>query len=210
MKILAISDNVLPQLESADNLRRRFGDVEVILSCGDLPAPYIEFISSTLNLPVLYVKGNHDISYEADRPGGDNLHRRVMKFHGLTFAGLEGSPKYNSEPLQYYEMTMLRWVLDLAPRLLMYRLRHGVGIDIMVTHAPPRGIHDKPDRAHLGFRSYNVLMNLYRPRYLLHGHVDTWDNRQTTETTYKDTQVININPMKVLTVEGRPTRSGLK
>ena len=209
MKILAISDIVLPQLESADNLRKRFSDIEMILSCGDLPAPYIEFIGSTLNVPLLFVKGNHDINYEQDSPGGDNLHRRLIKFHGLTFAGLEGSPKYNSEPLQYTESTMLWWVLNLAPRLWLYRQRHGVGIDVMVTHAPPRGIHDKPDRAHLGFRSFNVLLNLCRPRYLLHGHVDTWDNRRDTETLVRDTQVININPMKVLTLEGRPNRNGL-
>src|SRR5260221_1284696 len=207
MKILAISDIVLPQLENASNLRKRYSDVEALISCGDLRAPYIEFISSTLNIPLLFVKGNHDINYEPDSHGGDNLHRRVVNFHGLTFAGLEGSPQYNSEPLQYTETTMTRWVLDLAPRLLTYRLTHsGVGIDVMVTHAPPRGIHDKPDRAHLGFRSFRLLLNMYRPRYLLHGHVDTWDNRRETETMFAGTEIININPVKVLTLERRPTR----
>jgi len=38
----------------------RFGDVELVLSCGDLPYYYLEYIVSMLNVPLLYVHGNHD------------------------------------------------------------------------------------------------------------------------------------------------------
>src|SRR5215470_17455495 len=103
MKILAISDNVLPQLEDPGYIRRTYGDVETIISCGDMPAPYIELIGSTLNVPVFFVRGNHDTQYTADHPGGDNLHLRFTHFKGLTFAGIEGSPRYNQAPIQYTE-----------------------------------------------------------------------------------------------------------
>jgi len=201
MKVLAISDNLLPQLQDTKFLRREYSDVEAIISCGDMPAAYLEFIVTTLNVPLLYVRGNHDLEYKADYPGGDNLHGKVMRYKGLTFAGLEGSPRYNNEPIQYSESQMRWMVLGLAPALLWYWLRFRHGIDVMITHASPRDIHDLPDRTHRGFRSLRLLMNLYKPRYLLHGHVDTWDRRRPTVTQYAGTEVINVNPMKVLTLE---------
>src|SRR5438128_593661 len=145
MKVLAISDNVLPQLENTEHLRQTYGDIDALISCGDLPAPYLELIGSTLNVPLLFVKGNHDTNYTPDRPGGDNLQGRVIRFKGLTFAGLEGSPRYNQEPVQYTELEMFWKVLRLAPGMLWRRLRNGYGVDVMVTHSPPRDIHDLPD-----------------------------------------------------------------
>ena len=201
MKILAVSDIVLPQMENLDNLRRSYGECEALISCGDLPAPYVDVIGSTLNLPLFFVKGNHDVQYELGKPGGENLNGRVIRYRGWTFAGLEGSPRYNSEPLQYSETEMFMMMLGLAPSMLIRRLRKGYGVDLMITHAPPRNIHDRADRAHRGFRSYRLLIQLFRPRYLLHGHVDKWDNRRPTETLFAGTRVININPVKLLTLE---------
>ncbi|SRR5260221_3420663 len=203
MKVLAISDNVLPPLENQDNLRRQYGDVELIISCGDMPAPYLDLISSTLNVPLFFVRGNHDTQYEPGRPGGDNLHQRLLNYRGLSFAGLEGSPDYNGEPVQYSEFAMYSMVLKFAPIPVLRRLRFGYGVDVMVTHAPPRDIHDLMDRAHRGFRSFRLMIRLYHPRYMLHGHVDTWDNRRPTVTQFAGTEIININPVKVLKLEGR-------
>src|SRR5215813_8554090 len=145
MKVLAVSDNVLPKLESQDYLRRTYGDAEVVVSAGDMPAPYIELVATTLNLPLLYVKGNHDTQYEPGTPGGDDLNGRILNFRGLTFAGLEGSPLYNGEPLHYTEFEMFMHILHLMPGMLLRRLMYGYGVDVLVTHAPPRGIHDMQD-----------------------------------------------------------------
>lgn len=203
MKVLAISDNVLPPLENQDNLRRQYSDTDLIISCGDMPAPYLDLISSTLSLPLFFVRGNHDARYEPGYPGGDDLHLKLITYQGVSFAGLEGCLNYNDEPVQYTELAMFIMVLKLAPIMVLRRLRFGNGIDVMVTHAPPRGIHDLKDRAHRGFRSFRLMLNLYRPRYMLHGHVDTWDNRRPTVTKSGATEVININPVKVLTFERR-------
>jgi Icc-related predicted phosphoesterase len=76
----------------------------------------------------------------------------------------------------------------------------GAGVDVMVTHASPYGIHDRKDRPHVGFQAFLLLMRWYRPRFLVHGHVDVWDRRDPTCTTYSSTQVININPVRLLSV----------
>lgn len=201
MKILAVSDVELPQMSDPDYLRREYADVELIVSCGDMPIHYLDLIQSVLNLPLFFVRGNHDTEYAPPNPGGDDLHRRFVRYKGILFAGLEGSMIYNRGAVQYNETEMFYMVLRMMPRMLFNRARHGSGVDVMVVHSPPRGIHDIPDdRAHRGFRSFLWLMRWARPQYLIHGHVDTWDRRKTWETRYAQTQVININPVMVLDV----------
>ena len=55
---LAVSDEIDQRIYSA-TLRQRMPDVEVVFSCGDLPARYLEFIVDALDKPVYYVLGNH-------------------------------------------------------------------------------------------------------------------------------------------------------
>jgi Icc-related predicted phosphoesterase len=201
MKILAISDNVLPQMEDPAFLSRQYAGVNAIISCGDLPAPYLDLITSTLNAPLFFVRGNHDTQYAPSEPGGLDLHLTITRYNGFSFAGFEGAPLYNHEPMQYSETQMMSMVLSKSVPMLLYRLTHGTGIDVMVSHSPPRDIHDQPDRTHRGFRAFRLAIALFRPRYWLHGHVDTWDNRKPTVTQVLQTTVININPVKALTLE---------
>lgn len=198
VKILCVSDTVMPQLESAVNLRRRYSDVQLVISCGDLPAVYLEYIVSTLNVPLFYVRGNHDERYSESPPGGENLHMRVIEHRGLTFAGLEGCMRYNNGEIQYTDSQMLWMVM----RMGLSPILRG-GLDVLVTHSPPYGIHDRPDRAHTGFKSLLKFMRWYSPRYLLHGHTHTWDRRDVVRTRYRDTCVININPVTLLEIEPR-------
>jgi Icc-related predicted phosphoesterase len=191
----------MPQLESAINLKRQYGDVQLLISCGDLPPSYLEFITTTLCVPHFYVRGNHDERYTEKPPGGDNLHRRVIKHMGLTFAGLEGSMRYNNGPIQYSDFDMTMMVMKMGLPLRIGRWRHGHGVDVLATHSPPRGIHDKEDLAHRGFRGLKRFMDWYRPRYMLHGHVHTWDRRDTVKTKYKNTCVMNINPFTVFEID---------
>ena len=201
VKILFISDTVMPQLESAANLRRRYSDVELVVSCGDMPPVYLEFITSILNVPLLYVRGNHDERYDERPPGGENLHLKIVRFNGLVFAGLEGSMKYNKGKIQYTDGQM-RWkVLGMAPAMLWNRWRRGHGVDILVTHSPAYGIHDAEDLPHTGFKALLQFMRWYRPRYMVHGHVHTYDRRKQVETEYYDTVIHNINPFVVLDID---------
>lgn len=199
MKILAVSDQRLPEMQRQDYLRRTFGDVGFIVSCGDMEASYLEFITSALNRPLFFVRGNHDEHYAPGKPGGEDLHANFQIYRGIAMVGLEGSMYYNGKNVQYSEIQMQLNALKILPRMLVHQRNHGHGADYLVTHSPPKGIHDRNhDLAHQGFRAFLWLMRLARPRYLIHGHIDIWDSRDIIETQYLDTRIININPKRLL------------
>jgi len=204
MNILAVSDNILPRLENGDFLQRTYPDIDLLISCGDMPPPYLDYIASVLDAPLFFVRGNHDQNYADGFPGGEDLHRKAVAYRGLWFAGLEGSMVYNYSPVQYSDLSMWTLALRMAPGMLWRRLRHGAGVDVFVTHSPPRGIHDMSDRPHQGFRALRLVIAWYRPRYLIHGHVDVLDRRRAIETKVGQTQVININPVRFLDINASP------
>jgi Icc-related predicted phosphoesterase len=200
MKILAVSDQRLSHMLNPDFLRQNYADIAAVVSCGDMDADYINFIATILSVPLLYVRGNHDTNYTPEKPGGIDLHRQVEVIKGVVFVGLEGSIRYNRGEPQYSQLDMYLQVLALLPGMLLRRLFTGFGADVLVTHSPPRFIHDLEDRAHRGFRALRLLMWLARPRYLIHGHVDVYDQRIVRETLFAGTRVININPSKVIEI----------
>jgi Icc-related predicted phosphoesterase len=201
VKILCVSDTIMPQMESASNLRRRYSDVELVVSCGDLSAAYLEYIISVLNVPLFYVRGNHDEGYKDTPPGGENLHQRIIEYNGLTFVGLEGSIKYNRGDIQYTEPEMFGMVVRLCPQLLISKTLNRSGIDVFVAHSPAWGIHDAEDRPHRGFKAFLNLIKWYHPRYMVHGHVHTYDRRSVTRTEYEGTTILNVNPVTVIDIE---------
>ncbi len=197
VNILAVSDHVAPLVYS-DRIRERFGHVDLVLSCGDLPLGYLDFIVSTLNVPLYGVPGNHDhgaafstLSARVLTPGTTNLHGRAVRAQGLTLAGLGGSLRYNGGPWQWSEAAVRRQLTSMMPRLLLNKLRYGRWLDILVTHAPPRHVHDGEDRCHQGFEAFLPFLRHCRPRYHLHGHVHVYDNRTVTRTRVGDTVVLN-------------------
>ena len=204
MKILALSDQVVESIYSTD-VRKRFRDVNLLLSCGDLPYSYLEYVVTMLNVPAFYVHGNHDMPEDLGQGvwlkeprGWVNLDSRTVRVGPLLLAGLEGALRYRPDaPFQYTE-TEMRWkVARLLPALLLNRLRYGRYLDILVTHAPPLGIHNDVDLPHRGFAVFRWLMERFRPRYLLHGHKHVY-KPQTTRTRYGETMVVNVYPFAVL------------
>ncbi len=209
MRILAISDKVVPTLYGP-GIRRHVGDVDLIVSCGDLPYYYIDFVVSMLDRPCVFVFGNHakEAEYWANNrtvsapAGAFNLHARTYNHDGLLMAGLEGSIRYNSAPrFQYTDAEMWGNIARLIPGLLTNRLRYGRWLDVLVAHSPPRGIHDQPDRAHTGFASFLRFMQYFKPRYLLHGHIHIYRQDTITWTRYQETEVINVYPYRILEIE---------
>ena len=193
VRILAISDEVDDRLYNP-GVVDRFGSADLVLGCGDLPDYYLDYLASMLNAPLYGVRGNHDAPPNADHRracGMVELHARVVEEGGLLIGGLDGSLRYNRGPYQYTEGQMRQQVARMVPRLLANRLRHGRFLDILVTHAPPRGIHDQPDRCHQGFAVFRWFLRTFRPRYHLHGHIHVYDNRTPTSTRYHDTLVLN-------------------
>jgi len=213
VKILALSDEVADYIYSP-KLKERFPDVGLVLGCGDVPFFYLEFVVTLLNRPLYYVHGNHDKSQQylsdgriIDRAEGcepvDGQVTRVTDAPGnLLLAGLGGSLRYNAEAQhQYTQAEMAARAARLAPALTWNRLRYGRCLDILITHAPPHGIHDADDLAHTGFDAFKPFLERFRPRFLLHGHSHIYRNDVVTVTRYKDTQVINVYPYRVIEFE---------
>jgi Icc-related predicted phosphoesterase len=166
MRILAIADEednlLLARLERAEP-----GRYDLVISCGDLNASYLDCVATLANAPLAYVRGNHDTGYEGDpRLGGTDLDGRIEEFGGLRVAGLEGSLDYREGIVGYSQGEMLRRVVALGLRAALTG-----GIDVLVTHTPPRGHGDLPDGPHRGFDAFNGLLDWVHPKLMLHGHV---------------------------------------
>lgn len=198
MKILAVSDWEVQELVDPA-VRNRLDDVGLVLSCGDLPFDYLEQLTERLGVPLLYVLGNHDHglygqagTFRRGPACGLDMDGRVEWVGGLLVAGLEGAMRYSSGGVhQYSEADMWAKALRLSPTLWANRLRHGRFLDILITHAPPYRIHDGPDLCHTGFKAFRWLMEVYRPRYLIHGHQHVYDPQGIRRTRYRQTEVIN-------------------
>jgi Icc-related predicted phosphoesterase len=209
MKILTISDKVVESIYSPA-VKQRFDDVELVLACGDLPPYYLEFIVTMLGVPLLYVFGNHDQGihtaggeFKHAPLGGINVDERVVKAKGLLIGGLEGSMRYSGRGNYQYSEQDMRWkALRMAPALWMNKLRHGRFLDILITHAPPYGIHDGTDLCHTGFKTFLRMMDTYRPRYFIHGHQHVYSPHTIIRTMYCDTQVVNTYGYQVIDWEG--------
>ncbi|MDT8898888.1 MAG: metallophosphoesterase family protein [Thermanaerothrix sp.] len=198
MNILAVSDVELGFIYDA-NIVNRFRHIDLVISCGDLPHYYLEFIISMLDRPLYYVEGNHVDKVELGTGrdphapwGAVNLHRRVVRTpEGLLLAGVEGCLQYNYGPHQYSQAEMWLMVLGLVPRLLLNHLFYGRYLDIFVSHAPPWKIHDLDDRPHRGIKAFRWLIETFQPAYHLHGHVHVYRNDIPTITRVGKTIVMN-------------------
>lgn len=198
MKILVVSDVESPYLWDY-YVPGRLKEFDLIISCGDLKASYLSFLVTMANIPVLYVHGNHDAGYDTEPPEGcECIDDRVVNCKGLRIAGLGGCARYNKiKAYQYTEPQMRRRILRLLPKIFW----HG-GIDILVTHAPPKGVGDDPNSySHRGFAAFLPLLERTHPRYLLHGHVHkNYIRELIREKRYADTVVINCCDRYVLEI----------
>ena len=214
MNILAVSDIEMGIIYSPQ-IGRRFSHINLAIGCGDLPYYYLEYIISTLNIPLYYVRGNHasqvEVSMQGDRTepwGAVDLHRHVIRdpASGLLMAGIEGSIRYNYGDHQYSQSEMWGLVFGLMPALFMNRMRYGRYLDIFVTHAPPWKIHDMDDRPHQGIKAFNWLNRVFKPAYHLHGHVHIYRTDTIRETQVGPTRVINTYGYRELTFDPAHSR----
>ena len=199
VRVLAVSDVV------EEGLWADVGPVrgaDLILGCGDLPFEYLGYLMNALDVPLVFVPGNHDpdlsgyrlsragLTLRAGLParppwpdGAVSADGRVVDVAGLRIAGLGGCRRYRPGPNQYTDRQQARRARRLAARIGLHgmTLRQARGgprrersdrLDVLLTHAPPRGVGDGPDPVHQGFPALNVLAGRLRPPLLLHGHVD--------------------------------------
>jgi hypothetical protein len=163
---------------------------ELIVACGDLPFEYLGYLMNGLDVPLVFVPGNHDpdlsgyrnsragLTLRAGLParapwptGAVNADGRIVDVAGLRVAGLGGCRRYGSGPNQYSDRQQARRARSLRHKAAWQRLRDGRRIDVLLTHAPPLGVGDGADPAHRGFAALHGLVAGLQPAVLLHGHV---------------------------------------
>ena len=195
MKILLISDEEDPALWDYYQPGRLDG-YDLILSAGDLSAEYLSFLVTMANVPVLYVYGNHDKSYDVRPPEGcDCVEDKLVEYNGLRILGLGGSAVYSKGPYQYTERQMRRRIAKLNRAV-----RKAGGVDIILTHCPPKGYGDADDYAHRGFEAFLPMLDKWKPKALVHGHVHMAYGIPR-ELSYGETRIINSSGRFTLTME---------
>jgi predicted phosphodiesterase len=98
MKIMFIADlHKLSNYNTLINLLKNY-NYDMIISLGDNEIVDLEYIEENMkDVPFYYVFGNHDLySFKNYIRKGIDLHNKVISYNGLSFAGLEGIPRYNN------------------------------------------------------------------------------------------------------------------
>ena len=230
VRILAVADTPDRALYEHFNKERWAKErIELIVSCGDLKPSYLDYLVSQFNVPCFYVRGNHDVTYEKDPPGGCvNIHDKVEQFKGLRFFGLEGSYWYNGGPAQYTERQM--WWKAFWGRLT---LAQSGGADVFVAHSAPRmcplpvkqcvcvfppdgtpantlggtcyvdperKTWDAADLPHRSFDTFRSMILKYQPRFFLHGHTHLGFGVRPREMTLGQTRIIDTYGYVILDI----------
>lgn len=186
MRILSVADIVASEL-MGDNCPVEPGSIGLIVGCGDLPPEYLARLKAVYDVPLFFVLGNHDIRHQEEPLGCTNITGKIVPFEGFSFLGFSGSRWYNGNPHQYREREMRAQIRRLW--FALWRLKR---LDVLVTHAPPRHIHDAEDRCHRGFVCYRGFIKRYEPRFLIHGHIHKhFDKPEDRISVAGRTKVIN-------------------
>ena len=172
--------------------------IDLILSCGDLKPQYLSFLATFTHAPILYVHGNHDSRYKEVPPDGCTcIEDQIYVHKGVRILGLGGSMRYKDGDHQYTEAQMRKRV-----RKLRWKLKFFKGFDILVAHAPAYQVNDGSDLPHRGFEVFRALMDEYKPKLFVHGHVHMNYGRNFPRlSTYNETQVINAYEKYVFEID---------
>jgi Icc-related predicted phosphoesterase len=85
--------------------------------------------------------------------------------------------------------------------MALNKIKYKRYLDILITHAPPFGIHDDKTLAHRGFKEFLEFMKRYRPAYLIHGHTAPDSANEMATSHYLSTRIMNTNNYRILDIE---------
>ncbi len=162
---------------------------DVFLACGDIthfgnPPSYAEDLFGRISIETLAVPGNCDPPSLLDvlEDLGVNLHLTKRAIQGHTFVGLGGAnPTPFHTPFEISEDEIWRGLDGI--------MEPGA---VLATHPPPHGHLDVVPRAgHVGSRSVARIVEKYRPRVVLCGHI-----HESPGIVEGDLTMINPGPAK--------------
>ncbi len=211
VRVLVIADEEAPNL-TVQTLRDL--SPQLVLSAGDLPWHYVEYVASCVDAPMVFVPGNHDLEIErvranrngtfttdgmicdGPRPhGATNADQQVIDAAGLRIAGLGGCVRYKPGPHQYTQKEYAA-----RARRLLRRAKRGGPIDVLLTHAPPLGLGDGDDKPHEGIEALHTVLERLEPSWHLHGHIHPYGQRMP-DRQVGPTRIRNVIPWRMLDIE---------
>lgn len=222
-KILCISDQIDP-LVYDKKITERFKEADFILSAGDLPMEYLDFIQSALKKPLFFVFGAHylkALTYyhpemaEKTQDGTVNVYKKNNQFksaagkylgfkavyhEGLLIAGISGAKKRNDGKNRFSEAQMKRRLFKLGFTLLLNKLRYGRFVDILITHAPP-ALSTEDLNETCGFKCFVPFIKFFKPRFLVHGHLHIHGTEKNRLCTFEKTEIINAYSSYMLEID---------
>ena len=155
VRVLAIADEVCEPLWGP---RAAALAPDLVVAAGDLPWDYLEFMASSLDVPVVFVPGNHDPQVESGRAHRSGLFLRAglpvdpPRPQGCTnvdgaVARRRGAARRRArrvralpagpEPVQPARVRAAGG--PARPRRRAAGRRRPGRVDLLLTHAPPRG-----------------------------------------------------------------------
>lgn len=194
-RILAVSDTEVLKRFTVYQIKERFKDINFIMSAGDLSNEYLDYLVSILDKDLIYINGNHVYSKNHDISFCKEIDGKVIKYKGLKILGLDGSKLYSYEEHQYSEIQMAFRIIKNWYKLIFGKL------DIVLTHSPPFGIHDKEDPIHTGFKSFVKIIDVLKPKLWIHGHIHLSNHIEKQESMVGNTKVINAYGYKIIELE---------
>lgn len=192
-------------------------DGEVFIHCGDLmrtgyPSDFEDQLDWLNELPhkmKLYTPGNHDFHLQV-YPGPALQQLRDV---GVTVIGLPGNDNYASIALPNgmkvlgvpYVTNLPRWAFNGGEdQILRYLYKMGYH-DIIMSHAPVRGILDEPiPKKHVGIAAFRTYVETFRPKHWFFGHIhecygtETVDETKFYNVAMCDRNYTHANPPMVL------------
>lgn len=196
VKALVVSDQESAYLWDHFD-KSAFAGVDVIISCGDLKASYLSFLTTMVAAPLYFVHGNHDAAYLRNPPEGcESLEDQMVEINGIRFLGFGGCKSQSPKPFHYSERDVNKQIIKRMPQICLYG-----GFDVLVTHTPAAGLGDGEDAFHQGFSGYRALLNQFAPAYHLHGHQHLNYGSNKYMIQYGATTIINGFGYRIIDLE---------
>jgi putative phosphoesterase len=186
MKVLVASDihGTKKGVETVARLSTQH-KVDLIVVCGDIthfgPAYHAKDMLDNFEAPTFAIPGNCDPPETVtaiEESKAETLHRRCVKFKGEHFVGLGGAPQSpHGLPMEFSEERIFNFLDEIMERRA-----------ILVTHCPPKGRNDYTRGTHLGSSAIADIVEKWRPKLVLSGHI------HEARGVVKEEHTVFVNP----------------